>query len=133
MAVIGLGIDLVDIDRAERMLERHGERALRRLLFPAEHAYVVGMVHPARHLAVRLAAKEAVFKAFQVLPGSTGIGWRDLEVLRDEEGRPTVALHGRARAVAKLAGGIRVHLSLSHTDRTAGAVAVLERDPSIAE
>jgi holo-[acyl-carrier protein] synthase len=133
MAVIGLGIDLVDIDRAERMLARHGDRALRRLLFPAEQGYVTGMAHPARHLAVRLAAKEAVFKAFQVLPGSVGIGWRDIEVLRDEEGRPTVALHGRAEAVARLAGGVRVHLSLSHTDRTAGAVAILERDPSITE
>lgn len=126
MAVIGLGIDLVDIDRAERILARHGERALRRLLFPAEQVYVAGMVHPARHLAVRLAAKEAVYKAFQVLPGSAGIAWRDLEVLRDDEGRPTVALHGRARAVATLAGGVRVHLSLSHTERTAGAVAVVE-------
>ena len=133
MAVIGLGIDLVDIDRAERILARHGERALRRLLFPAEQVYVAGMANPPRHLAVRLAAKEAVYKAFQALPGSAGIGWRDIEVLRDEEGRPTVALHGRARAVANLAGGVRVHLSLSHTDRTAGAVAIVERDPSIPE
>ncbi len=133
MAVIGLGIDLVEIERAERILARHGDRALRRLLFPSEQQYVAGMVFPARHLAVRLAAKEAVYKAFQVLPGSAGIGWRDIEVVRDDEGRPTVTLHGRAQAVADLAGRVRVHVSLTHTDRTAAAVAVLERDPSIAD
>lgn len=126
MAIIGIGIDLVDIVRAERILARHGERALRRLLFPSERAYVEGMVLPARHFAVRLAAKEAVYKACQALPGAVGIGWRDIEVTRALSGRPGIALHGTARDVVAAAGHVRIHISLTHTDQTAGAVAVVE-------
>jgi holo-[acyl-carrier protein] synthase len=127
MAVIGIGMDLVDIDRAERLLARHGERALRRLLFPAERAYVEGMVVPARHFAVRLAAKEAAYKALQALPDAAGIGWRDIEVLRATSGRPGIQLHGQAAKVAAALGPHRIHVTLTHTDRTAGAVVVVER------
>jgi holo-[acyl-carrier protein] synthase len=124
VAVIGVGIDLVDLDRAQELLVRHGERALARFLLPEERDYVTGMPVPARHFAVRIAAKEAVYKAFQQVPGAEAIGWQDIEVERAESGRPGIALHGRARVLAEQAG-VRVLLSLSHTDRTAGAVAVL--------
>jgi holo-[acyl-carrier protein] synthase len=129
MAMTGIGIDLVDIARAERILARHGERALRRLLFPAERSYVEGMAVPARHFAVRLAAKEAVYKAFQSLPDAAGIGWRDIEVTREPAGRPGICLHGRALEVAEAAGPYRIHLSLTHTEHSAGAVALLEAGP----
>jgi len=127
MAIVGIGIDLVDLDRAERLLDRHGDRALRRLLSPAEQAYVESMVAPARHFAVRLAAKEAVYKALQTLPGAAGIGWRDIEVLRAAGGRPGIQLHGNAARVAAALGPHWVHVTLTHTERTAGAVAVVER------
>jgi len=127
MAIVGVGIDLVDIDRAERLLVRHGERALRRLLFPSERAYVEGMAAPARHFAVRLAAKEAVYKALQTLPGAAGVGWRDIEVLRATSGRPGIQLHGNAARVAASLGPHRIHVTLTHTERTAGAVAVVEQ------
>jgi holo-[acyl-carrier protein] synthase len=127
MAIVGIGVDLVDIDRAERLLARHGERALRRLLFPAERAYVEGMVTPARHFAVRLAAKEAVYKALQTLPGAAGVGWRDIEVLRATSGRPGIQLHGNAARVVAHLGPHRIHVTLTHTERTAGAFAVVER------
>jgi len=127
MAVVGIGIDLVDIDRAERLLQRHGERALRRLLSPAERAYVEGMVAPARHFAVRLAAKEAAYKALQTLPDAAGVGWRDIEVLRATSGRPGIQLHGKAAKVVAALGPHRIHVTLTHTDRTAGAVVVVER------
>lgn len=129
MALRGIGVDLVDIARADRILARHGERALRRLLFPAERAYVEAMAVPARHFAVRLAAKEAVFKAFQSLRGAAGIGWRDIEVTREPSGRPGIRLHGRALEVADASGSWRIHLSLTHTEHTAGAVAVFESGP----
>lgn len=126
MAVIGVGVDLVEIARAERMLERKGEQPLERLLTPGERAYVEGKDWPARHLAARFAAKEAVYKALQALEGARAIGWRDIEVVSGDAGRPVVALHGVALAVTEAAGGVRLHLSLTHTDLTAAAVAVAE-------
>ncbi len=126
MRVLGVGIDLVDVARVERLLERKGERALRRLLTEAERAYVTARPNPAGHLAARLAAKEAVYKALQVIPGSRGIGWRDIEVQRDPAGRPSVRFAGLAARLAAERGGITVTLSLTHSAVTAGAVAVLE-------
>lgn len=131
MAVIGIGFDLVDIERAERILERHGDRAFRRFLLPAERHYVQTMAHPARHFAVRLAAKEAVYKAITNLRGASAVTWREIEVARDRRGRPSVTLHGKAKAIVERLDGGRVQVTLTHTDRTAGAVAVLEAGPSI--
>lgn len=126
MAVVGLGIDVVDVDRAEAMLVARRRRTLERLLTQGELAYVERMRYPARHLAVRLAAKEAVYKAMQSLPKARGIGWREIEVVRGEHGKPTIALHGQAAdRLAGLVGG-RIHISLTHSDRSAVAVAILE-------
>ncbi|MEO8449943.1 MAG: 4'-phosphopantetheinyl transferase superfamily protein, partial [Gemmatimonadota bacterium] len=88
MAVIGLGIDLVDVARAARLLAAHEGRALVRLLTDGERTYLEGRENPAPHFAVRLAAKEAVYKALQSLPDARAVGWRDIEVVRADEGRP---------------------------------------------
>lgn len=127
MPVLGLGIDLVEVSEAHRLLERWGDRLIRRVLTDSERDYIMRFAHPAKYLAVRLAAKEAVFKALQSLPGGGArtIGWREIEVERLEDGQPGVRLHGRAAGLAS-GSGIRVLLSLSHTERTAGAVAVVE-------
>jgi holo-[acyl-carrier protein] synthase len=126
VAIVGLGIDVVDIERAEAMFAVRRRRVLTRLLTSPELEYVEKMRHPARHLAVRLAAKEAVYKALQSLPDSRGVGWREIEVLRGPHGKPSIALHGRAAEVVALRPGARVHVSLTHSDRSAVAVAVLE-------
>lgn len=131
MAVIGVGIDVVDLERAQRMLLRHGARALTRFLLPGERRYVTSRGDPARHFAVRVAAKEAVYKAFQSLPGAEAISWQDIEVERNPRGRPHVALHGLAGRLAQGLGHWQLHLSLTHTDRTAAAVAILESEASI--
>lgn len=128
MAVIGLGIDLVEIDEAERLLGRWGDRLLNRLLTAAEREYVMQFARPAQHLAVRLAAKEAVYKALQTLPGARGISWRNIEVVRRHDGHPSIYLHDDAARVTQGAGSIRISLSLTHSVRTAGAVALIERD-----
>ena len=130
MALIGIGMDLVDIDRVERMLERHGDRPLRRFLLPAERHYVETTAYRARHLAVRLAAKEAVYKAMARLRGSSLVTWREIEVTRDRRGRPGVQLHGQAAKLLRPYQDTRIHLSLTHTARTAGAMAVIEAEPS---
>ncbi|MEO6446887.1 MAG: holo-ACP synthase [Gemmatimonadaceae bacterium] len=126
--VIGLGIDLVDIDRIERMLEKDAERAMARLLTAAEWGYCARMHSPAIHVAVRLAAKEAAFKALAGSMEARGIGWKEIEVVHDEHRRPSLRLDGRATARATELGVSRSHLSLSHSEKTASAVVVLERD-----
>lgn len=126
MALIGVGIDLVDTSEAARLLDRWGDRLLLRLLTDEERDYVTRAASPAQHLAVRLAAKEAVYKALQSVPGSRAIRWREIEVVRQDGGRPEVRLHAGAGRVASAGGVVRISLSLTHTTRTAGAVAVVE-------
>lgn len=128
MELIGVGIDLVDIARVERMLTRYGERLLARILTEQERAYVEERPRPALHVAARIAAKEAAYKALQALPGARAVSWQHLEVARESGGRPLLALSGCARALMDRHGPLRVELSLSHSDATAGAVAILVRD-----
>jgi holo-[acyl-carrier protein] synthase len=128
MPIIGMGIDIVDIVRVERMLATRGEQALKRLLTPAEATYVASHKAPARHCAVRLAAKEAAYKALGGTESARAIGWRDVEVLRGDFGAPTLLLHGRAEQRAAQLGVTRVHVTLTHSGATAAAVVVLERD-----
>lgn len=127
MELIGIGIDLVDIARVERMMARHGDRVLRRFLTERERAYVADKARPAMHIAARIAAKEAAYKAFQTLPGARAVSWHHLEVERETEGRPYLVLGGLARELAERHGPLEIQLSLSHSDATAGAVAVLLR------
>ena len=126
MAVLGVGLDLVEVSEAQRMLDRWGDRLLRRVLTEREQAYVLRNARPAKHLAARLAAKEAVYKALQGAPGSRGVGWRDIEVERDGEGKPSVRLNGDAAKLARAAGVERISVSLTHTEHTAAAVALIE-------
>jgi holo-[acyl-carrier protein] synthase len=127
MNALAVGIDLVTVARVERLLVRHDDRAMTRLLTPAEREYCLGMAYPARHVAARVAAKEAVFKALQGSEDARGIGWTEIEVTRDEHGRPGVRLTGRAQARFTELGARRVLLSLTHTDDTAAAMAVVVR------
>jgi holo-[acyl-carrier protein] synthase len=126
VAVIGIGIDVVDVSRAEAMLAAHRRRVLSRLLTDGEQRYVKQMRYPARHLAVRLAAKEAVYKALQALAGARKVGWQEIEVVRGEHGRPSIVLHGLARRLVDEVEDGAVHVTLSHSDSSAVAAAVLE-------
>ncbi len=125
MNVVGLGLDLVDIARVERMVERHGNRFLDRVLTRGERAYCAEQVAPARHIAARLAAKEAAFKAFQHGARVPGIGWLNTAVVRDDAGRPGLRFHGLAAETAKRLGVQAALVSLSHTDLQAAAVVIL--------
>ncbi|MGH7483231.1 MAG: holo-ACP synthase [Longimicrobiales bacterium] len=123
--IIGIGIDVVDCDRLDAFHRRHGERGLRRLFTPAELSYCLELAHVAPSLAARFAAKEAFFKA---LGTGWGVGgsWTDVEVRREMNGRPVLALHGRAQAVARERGAQRAFVSLSHTAGLALAQVMLE-------
>jgi holo-[acyl-carrier protein] synthase len=126
--VVGLGMDLVEVQRVAGMLERDGSRVMQRLLTESEWAYCSRMHAPAPHVAARLAAKEAAFKALAGTMDARGIGWREIEVSHDEHRRPLITLHGRAAARAQELQVSRTLLSLSHSRETAGAVVILERD-----
>ena len=123
--IVGVGIDLVDIARVTKLLDAKGERALRRLFTADEVSYAVSRPLPALHLAARLAAKEAAFKALAGNDLARGIGWKEIEVVRGLP-RPTLAFHGRAAARSEELGITTVWVTLTHTATTAGAVVVLE-------
>jgi holo-[acyl-carrier protein] synthase len=115
----GVGIDLLEIDRLERALERR-PRLAERLFTAGERAYAATRARPAMHLAARFCAKEAVAKALELRVWS----WRDVEVLGGGDEPPSVQLTGAAeRRAAEL--GVKVSVSLTHTRGMAAAVAVL--------
>ncbi len=128
MSAVGVGVDLVEVSRARAMLADKGAHVFERLLTPLEAEYCRSRPDPAEHVAVRLAAKEAVYKALQGMGGEAAraIGWREIEVTRAHDGRPDVTLTGLAAQRAGELGVKRVLLSLSHTHAAAVAVAVLE-------
>jgi holo-[acyl-carrier protein] synthase len=125
VSVLGVGIDLVDLDRIARMLRHKGEHAMGKLFTDEERAYLATREDPTGNAAARVAAKEAVYKAMQSLPGARAIGWREIEVTRDAEGRPAIRLHGLAARLAAEAGGVMIQVSLTHSAVSAGAVAVV--------
>lgn len=124
--IVGIGIDLIDIERVQRLFDSKGDHALRRLFSEGERSYSMARPHPAQHLAARLAAKEATFKALSGSLVARGIGWRDIEVQVADDGRPTLVLHGAAERRASELSVTRVFLSLTHSAMTAAAVVVLE-------
>ena len=125
MNVIGVGVDLVDLDRVARLLGHKGEHAMQKFFTDAERAYLATRPDPTGHAAARIAAKEAVYKALQALPGARSVGWREIEVTRDGDGRPAILLHGLAARLAAEHGGLVVQVSLTHSASSAGAVAVV--------
>ena len=129
--IAGVGIDLVDIARVDKLLHSKGDRALRRLFTSDEVEYALNRALPAQHLAARLAAKEAAFKALAGNTLAQSIGWREIEVIRGEHG-PTLSLHGRAASRAAELGVTSIWVSLTHSATTAGAVVVLESGGSTA-
>jgi holo-[acyl-carrier protein] synthase len=117
--VSGIGLDLLDIERLERALERR-PRLAQRLFSEQELEYAARHARPARHLAARFCAKEAVSKALEM----DALRPRDIEVVGGGDGPPRVVLRGEVEARAA-ALGVEVHISLTHTKSAAGAVAVL--------
>ena len=123
--IVGIGVDMVSIDRIRDFLDRTGERGRTRMFTPSELAYCLGKADPAESLAARFAAKEAFFKAIGLGWGPGG-AWVDGEVVQDERGAPSLVLTGRAAEVARDAGAERSHVTLSHGGGMATAVVVLE-------
>jgi len=123
--LLGLGIDLVEVERVEREIETRGESLLDEVLCPGEIAYCRSKRRPGPHVAARFAAKEALLKALGT--GRAGrISWHDAEVVHDERGRPSFVLAGETARLVEETGAREVHLSLTHTDTHASAMVALE-------
>src|SRR5436853_6248802 len=125
MSVFGIGVDLVECARIERSLDRFGEKFLRRVFTEGEIDYSMSMKFPARHLAARFAAKEAVSKAFGTGIGKS-MGWRNIDVRKKKSGEPFLVFSGAAQELATKRGVTSALITLSHTERHAMACVVLE-------
>lgn len=121
----GIGIDLVEVERVERLIERYGERFFLRAFTATERSLFPPTLQAAHRWAGRLAAKEAVMKALGTGWGR-GVGWQQIEILPGEGGVPEVRLYGPAAERCRALGGRKVWLSISHTDRLAVAQAIVE-------
>ncbi len=123
--IAGSGIDVVDIVRIQRIIDRFGQRFLDRVYLAAEQAYCLRKRNSAESFAARFAAKEAAAKALGT-GISNGVNWLEIEVIREPSGRPTLRFHGRAAQIASHLGVVRSALSLTHTAEIAMASVVLE-------
>jgi holo-[acyl-carrier protein] synthase len=123
--IVGTGVDLERVDRIRAAIGRHGRRFIERVFTPAEIAYVESRKHRAESYTARFAAKEAAMKALGT-GWDCGVRWVDVEVVREDKGRPALRFHGRAAEIAAGLGCRSASVSLSHTSDNAIAQVILE-------
>ena len=122
-AVLGLGVDLCEVDRIAEALERHGARFLERLFVAGEVRHPLGSRRVAEHVAGLFAAKEAAMKALGT--GMNGVAFREIAVAREPGGPPRLVLSGRALARARALGVVAAHVTITHGRRDAASVVLL--------
>ena len=124
MNLLGIGIDVVEVERIGSSMDEFGEKFVNRIFTEAEQEYCVSQKRPAIHYAARFAAKEAIAKAF-----GTGIGkeisWLDMEILREASGEPRVQMNGGGAAYAEKLNVVDIKISLTHAEHYAAANAVV--------
>lgn len=123
--ILGIGVDLVEIARIADMRKRQGERMYGLIFLPDEVAYCLARANADECFAARFAAKEAVMKALGT-GWTEGVAFSGIEVVRTDEGRPEVVLHGKTAEKARELGAGRIHLSMSHSREMAMAQAIIE-------
>lgn len=124
--ILGVGVDIVDIDRIAALRERHGERMCGLIFLPAEVDYCLARALPDESLAARFAAKEAVMKALGT-GWANGVGFMGIEVVAESGRQPGIRLHGSTLERARELGAGTIHLSLSHSKTMAIAQVVIEK------
>lgn len=123
--IVGLGVDIAEVDRIAAAIERHGRPFLERLFTPAEIAYCEKYRNRAERFAGRFAAKEAAMKALGT-GWTQGVRWVDIEVVREPSGKPKLKLSGASRAIADRLGVKYIALTITHTGNTALAQVIFE-------
>jgi holo-[acyl-carrier protein] synthase len=123
--IVGLGVDITEIDRMEAAIARRGRALLKRLFTPSEIAYCERHRHSAERFAGRFAAKEAAMKALGT-GWARGVRWIDIEVVREPSGKPTLKLSGAARAIANSLGVKHIAITITHDGNAALAQVIFE-------
>lgn len=123
--IVGLGVDITEVNRIEAAIRRYGEHFLRRVFTPDEVAYCERFQNKFERYAGRFAAKEAAMKALGT-GWRRGVRWLDIEVVRLPGGRPSLRLHGVAKDVADQMRVSNIALSITHTNHTAQAQVIFE-------
>ena len=123
--IVGIGIDLAEVNRIREAIERHGRRFIERIYTEKEIAYVERKANKYERYAARFAAKEAGMKAVGT-GWKRGVRWRDFEVTTLPSGRPTLQLHGEAAKFAESLGVRNIALSITHTAAQGMAIVILE-------
>lgn len=123
--IVGLGLDMAEIDRIETAIRRHGAPFLERLFTPAEVSYCEQHKNRFERYAGRFAAKEAAMKALGT-GWTRGVRWRDIEVAREASGKPTLHLAGAARKIADGLGVKNISLTITHSGNLALAQVIFE-------
>lgn len=113
--IYGIGIDIVEVSRFAKALEKRGDKLRNRVFTEAELAYCMGQASPERHLAARFAAKVSVLKAF-----GGPLSFKDIEITRDGDGRPAVRVSG-------LTGDYRFSISIAHDGDLSIAETIMEK------
>jgi len=123
--IVGIGVDLAEVDRIREAIERHGRRFIDRIYTPAEISYVERKANRYERYAARFAAKEAGMKAIGT-GWKRGVRWQDFEVSNLPSGRPTLQLHGVAAEIAASMSVRNIALSITHTAAEGMAIVILE-------
>lgn len=123
--IVGLGVDIAEVERVKAAIERRGVSFLRRVFTAAEIAYCEKFKNKFERYAGRFAAKEAAMKALGT-GWRSGVRWVDLEVVRERSGRPTMSISGEAGKIAERLGVKRIALSITHTETQALAQVIFE-------
>jgi holo-[acyl-carrier protein] synthase len=123
--IVGLGLDIAEVDRIEAAIMRHGAPFIKRLFTPAEAAYCESHKNRYERYAARFAAKEATMKALGT-GWRRGVRWRDIEVAREPSGKPTIRLEGVAREFADRLGVKHISLTITHSGNLALAQVIFE-------
>ena len=125
--VFGIGIDIIEIDRIKRSVERFGDHFLQKVFTPTEINYASSKGSPYQHYAVRFAAKEAIAKALST-SDNKGFQWKDIEIYNENNGLPQVNLYGKVKNI--LGNDKSLKISLSHSDNLATCVAIVYNNKS---
>jgi len=123
--IVGLGVDITEVDRIAQAIARHGRAFLERIFTPDEIAYCERHRNSAERYAGRFAAKEAAMKALGT-GWRRGVRWVDVEVRRNAGGKPSLVLHGVAREFAEKLGVRHIALTITHSGNTALAQVIFE-------
>ena len=123
--IVGLGMDITEVDRIAAAISRRGRPFLQRVFTPTEIAYCEKHRNRAERFAGRFAAKEAAMKALGT-GWASGVRWIDIEVVREPSGKPTLKLSGASRAIADRLGVKNIAVTITHDGNTALAQVVFE-------